>query len=112
LHCVATVILAATLASAGAALANPAWHEIGFTLAILLGALALGRGFAAHRKLAPLLVGGGGLALMGTGLTMPHGLPEIGCTVTGVVLLAIAHRMNAGHHRRHAHGLAGAPRPA
>ncbi len=43
-HCIATVLLAATLASAGAALANPAWHEIGFSLAMLIGVVALGRG--------------------------------------------------------------------
>jgi hypothetical protein len=105
-HCIATVILAATLASAGAALADPAWHEIGFALAMLLGAVALGRGFASHRKLRPLLLGGAGLVLMGVGLAMPHGLGEISCTVAGVLLLALAHRLNAGHHG-HAHGLAG-----
>ncbi len=110
-HCIATVVLAATLASAGAALANPAWHEIGFALAMLLGAVALGRGFAAHRRVRPLLLGGAGLALMGLGLTMPHGAGEIGCTVAGVILLACAHRLNAGHHD-HAHGLAGVHRTA
>ncbi|HEY0316532.1 MAG TPA: MerC domain-containing protein [Sphingomonas sp.] len=110
-HCIATVVLAATLASAGAALADPAWHEIGFAVAMLLGAVALGRGFAVHRKVRPLLFGCGGLALMGIGLTMPHGAREIGCTVAGVLLLALAHRLNAGHHA-HAHGLASARRVA
>jgi hypothetical protein len=94
-HCIATVLLAATLASVGAALANPLWHEAGFTLAILIGAIALGRGYAAHRDVRPLLLGGGGLALMAVGLVRAEGLPEIVCTMTGVVLLAVAHRMNA-----------------
>ena len=94
-HCIATVLLAATLASAGAALANPAWHEIGFSLAMLIGAVALGRGYAAHRDWRPLLLGGAGLALMGVGLIRAEGLPEIASTMTGVVLLAIAHRLNA-----------------
>lgn len=94
-HCIATVLLAAMLASAGAALANPAWHEIGFTIAMLIGAIALGRGYALHRDPRPLAIGVAGLALMGTGLTMPHGLAEIGCTMAGVVLLAGAHRLNA-----------------
>jgi hypothetical protein len=97
-HCIATVLLAATLASAGAALANPAWHEIGFTLAMLIGAVALGRGYAAHRDVRPLLIGGAGLALMGVGLIRAEGLPEIASTMTGVVLLAIAHRLNARRH--------------
>ena len=104
-HCIATVLLAATLASASAALANPAWHEVGFTLAIVIGAVALGRGYASHRDWRPLLLGGVGLALMGVGLIRAEGLPEIGSTMTGVVLLAFAHRLNAkgGSHR---HGLA------
>jgi hypothetical protein len=103
-HCIATVLLAAMLASAGAALANPAWHEIGFALAMLIGAVALGRGYAAHRDWRPLLLGGAGLAMMGVGLIRAEGLPEIASTMGGVVLLAIAHRLNArgglaGDHR-------------
>jgi len=108
-HCIATVALTAVLASAGAALANPAWHEVGFTIAMLIGAVALGRGYAAHRDWRPLLLGGVGLALMGVGLVGAEGLPEIASTMTGVVLLALAHRRNA--HVGHRHGLAGrAPR--
>lgn len=106
-HCIATVLLTAVLASAGAALANPAWHEIGFTIAMLIGAVALGRGYAAHRDRRPLLLGGAGLALMGVGLLGAEGLPEIVATMTGVVLLALAHRRNA--HGGHRHGLAGRP---
>ncbi len=105
-HCVATVLLAAMLASAGAALANPAWHEIGFTVAMLLGAIALGRGFALHRDPRPLAIGAAGLALMGMGLALSHGLGEIGCTMAGVLLLAGAHRLNARPQRlagAHAH---------
>lgn len=111
IHCVATVLLTAVLASAGAALANPAWHEVGFTIAMLIGAVALGRGYAAHRDWWPLLLGGAGLALMGVGLLGAEGLPEIAATMTGVVLLALAHRRNAhvGHRHSHAHGLAGRP---
>ncbi|WP_454886820.1 MerC domain-containing protein [Sphingomonas oryzagri] len=105
IHCVATVLLAATLASAGAALANPAWHEIGFALAIAIGAIALGRGYAAHRDVRPLLIGIAGLALMAIGLIRAEGLPEILSTMAGVALLAVAHRMNARGHLagRHRH---------
>ncbi len=117
-HCVATVLLTAALASAGAALANPAWHEIGFAVAMTIGAVALGRGYAAHRDRRPLLLGGAGLALMGVGLVGAEGLPEIAATMAGVVLLALAHRRNAhiGAHAGHDHrrgraraGLAGTP---
>ncbi|USI71899.1 MerC domain-containing protein [Sphingomonas morindae] len=94
-HCVATVLLAASLASLGAALANPAYHEVGFALAVLFGAIALGRGFRAHRDRRPLLLGGAGLVLMAAGLVVPHGLAELACTMAGVTLLAIAHRLNA-----------------
>ena len=104
IHCVATVLLAATLASAGAALANPAWHEIGFALAIAIGAIALGRGYAAHRDGRPLLIGLAGLLLMGIGLIRAEGLPEIASTMTGVALLAVAHRMNARGHLAGSHG--------
>jgi hypothetical protein len=98
-HCIATVALAATFVSAGAALANPAWHEVGFAIAMLIGAIALGRGYAQHRRRRPLVLGGAGLALMGSGLLLSHGALEIGCTMAGVVLLALAHRINAGGHR-------------
>ncbi|WBO21128.1 MerC domain-containing protein [Sphingomonas abietis] len=94
-HCIATVLLAATLASAGAALANPAWHEIGFSLAMLIGAVALGRGYAMHRDWRPVAIGAAGLSLMGMGLIRAEGLPEILATMAGVVLLAAAHRLNA-----------------
>ncbi len=94
-HCIATVLLTAMLASAGAALANPAWHEIGFTIAMVLGAVALGRGFALHRDPRPLATGVAGLVLMGIGLMLTHGVGEIGCTMAGVLLLAAAHRRNA-----------------
>ena len=66
-HCVATVALAATLATAGTALANPAWHEIGFAAAMAIGAIALGRGFALHRDTRPLAIGITGLGLMAIG---------------------------------------------
>ncbi|MDH7638902.1 MerC domain-containing protein [Sphingomonas oryzagri] len=103
IHCVATVLLAATLASAGAALANPAWHEIGFALAIAIGAIALGRGYAAHRDGRPLLIGIAGLALMAIGLIRAEGLPEILSTMAGVALLAVAHRLNARRHLAGSH---------
>lgn len=77
---------------------------------MLIGAAALGRGYAVHRDAGPLALGVAGLALMGTGLVLPDGGAEIGCTMAGVLLLALAlaHRRNAGHAHR-SRGLAVAP---
>ena len=42
-HCVATVVLLGLLASAGGFLGKPIIHEVGLTIAMILGAIALGR---------------------------------------------------------------------
>ncbi|MGN6621173.1 MAG: MerC domain-containing protein, partial [Sphingomonas sp.] len=47
-HCVASALFLAFMASVGAALLNPLWHEIGLSFAILFGVVALGRGFLSH----------------------------------------------------------------
>lgn len=94
-HCLASAILLGLLASAGAALSNPLIHEVGLALAILLGLIALTRGFRNHRRVLPPLVGATGLALMATALTMPHGTgAETILTLAGVGLLAIGHQLN------------------
>ena len=45
-HCVATAVLLGLLASAGGFLGSPVIHEVGLTLAMLIGSFALGRGFS------------------------------------------------------------------
>ena len=49
-HCVATAILLGLLASAGGLLGNPIIHEVGLTLAMILGAAALGQGIREHER--------------------------------------------------------------
>ena len=94
-HCLASAILLGLLASAGAALSNPLFHEVGLVFAILLGLVALTRGFRSHRRILPPFVGATGLALMGTALTIPHGHgAETMLTLAGVGLLAIGHQLN------------------
>src|SRR5690349_8585768 len=44
-HCVATAILLGLLASAGGLLGQPIIHEVGLTLAMVIGAFALGGGY-------------------------------------------------------------------
>lgn len=93
-HCAASVIFVAMLATAGGALLHPAIHEIGLGLAILLAIVGLGRGFLQHRRRGPMLLGTLGIALMATALSVPHGIFEAGFTMFGVACVAIAHHLN------------------
>jgi hypothetical protein len=92
-HCIATSVLLAVVASAGA-LVHPAIHEVGLMLAILFGALALGRGALTHGYMMPAAVGGFGLGIMAGALTLPHGGVEALWTMVGVAILALGHDLN------------------
>lgn len=93
-HCLATSVLLALLASAGGLLMSPLVHEIGLTLAILMGVFALGRGIAEHGFMMPSAVGGLGLGVMAGALSLPHGGGEVIFTVIGVAILALGHDLN------------------
>lgn len=93
-HCVATTVLLALLASAGGLLGAPIIHEVGLTLAMVMGMLALGRGILEHGYTMPSAVGGLGLGVMAGALTMPHDGTEAVYTIVGVAILALGHRLN------------------
>ena len=93
-HCLATSVILAVLASAGGLLVSPVVHEIGLTLAILLGIVALGRGVVEHGFMMPSAVGGLGLGVMSGALTMPHSGLETVYTIIGVAVLALGHDLN------------------
>ena len=93
-HCAASVFFIAVLATAGGALLHPAIHEAGLGLAILLAAAGLGRGFIAHRRPVPVVLGLMGISLMTVALTVPHGATEAAYTMLGVACVAIAHMLN------------------
>lgn len=93
-HCIATTVILALMASAGGILLHPALHEIGLGLAIGMGALALGRGAMAHGKLLPVAVGSLGLGVMAGALTLPHDGSEALFTILGVGLVAFGHHLN------------------
>lgn len=93
-HCLASAILLALLASAGGLLLAPEVHEIGLSLAILMGIVAQGRGIAEHGFMMPSAVGGAGLGVMAGALTLPHGGFEIVYTIVGVLILALGHDLN------------------
>src|SRR3954465_13886526 len=94
-HCLASAIFVAMLASAGGILLHPAIHEVGLTFAIGLGMIALGRGILEHGFMMPSAVGGLGLGVMAGALSLPHDGREPIFTVVGVLILALGHRLNA-----------------
>lgn len=93
-HCIATAVLLGVLATAGSVLGKPIIHEVGLTLAMIIGAVALGRGVREHGFILPAAVGALGLAVMATALTMREGGLEPLYTVAGVMILALGHRLN------------------
>lgn len=97
-HCAASVILVALLATAGGVLLHPAIHEAGLGFAILLAIIGLGRGFLQHRRPVPMVLGTVGIALMATALSVPHGVTEAAYTIVGVGCVAIAHMLNRRAH--------------
>jgi hypothetical protein len=93
-HCLASAILVAMLASAGGMLLDPIIHEVGLLLAIGLGMVALGRGVVEHGFMMPAAVGGLGLGVMAGALTLPHDGAEVLYTIIGVAILALGHDLN------------------
>jgi hypothetical protein len=93
-HCLATAVLLGLVSAAGGMLGAPIIHEVGLSLAMMLGALALGRGIYAHGFMMPSAVGGLGLGVMAGALTMPHDGGEAVFTVLGVGILALGHQLN------------------
>jgi hypothetical protein len=94
-HCLATSVLLALMSTAGGMLLNPLFHEIGLTLAIVLGVVALGRGVFDHGYMMPPAVGALGLGIMAGALSLPHGFGnETLWTLVGVGLLALGHDLN------------------
>jgi len=93
-HCLATAVLLALVASAGGLLGSPLIHEVGLTLAMILGSFSLARGVVEHGFILPSAVGALGLGVMAGALTMPHNGLEAAFTVGGVMILALGHRLN------------------
>lgn len=93
-HCLATTVFLAAIASAGGVLGAHWIHEVGLVMAMIMGAVALGRGIFEHGYMMPSAVGGLGLGVMGGALTLPHDGSEAIYTMMGVVILALGHRLN------------------
>jgi hypothetical protein len=93
-HCVASAIFVALLATAGGFLLNPMIHEVGLVLAIGLGVVALGRGVFEHGFMMPSAIGGLGLGVMAGSLSLPEGGAGTLYTILGVCILALGHDLN------------------
>jgi len=94
-HCLATSVLVALMASAGGLLLNPMIHEVGLSIAIVFGVFALGRGIWVHGYMMPAVVGSFGLGVMAGAITLPHdGGMETVWTLVGVAMLALGHDLN------------------
>jgi hypothetical protein len=99
-HCVATAILLGVLASAGSLLGKPIIHEVGLSLAMIIGAVALGRGVRDHGFLLPSAVGVIGLGTMAYAMTLHESGFEPAFTIVGVAILALGHRLNLLAHQQ------------
>ena len=93
-HCLASAIFVAMLASAGGLILDPIVHEVGLMLAIGLGVIALGRGVVDHGFMMPSAVGGLGLGVMAGSLMLDHGGYSTIYSILGVSILALGHDLN------------------
>jgi hypothetical protein len=94
IHCLASAIFVAMLASAGGLLLHPAIHEVGLVIAIGLGIVAQGRGVMEHGFMMPSAIGGLGLGVMAGSLGLPEGGAGTVYTIVGVLILALGHDLN------------------
>lgn len=94
-HCAAGLWLVTGFASMGGIFLAPVVHEIGFGLAAVMAAIALGHGVRLHGARLPLAIGLVGMAAMLLAMTVPHGSRfEYLLTLAGVAALSIAHLLN------------------
>ena len=98
-QCLASAVIVTLLASVGGMLLNPLIHEIGLSIAMGLGAVALGQGVLKHGYLIPAAVGSLGLGVMAGAMTLPHeGGQETLYSIVGVMIVALGHDLNRRAH--------------
>jgi hypothetical protein len=100
LHCLLGALLLSGLVVAGGMLSHDV-HVVGLALALPLAAVALWRGVRVHGRLGVLLTGACGILLMAASVFAVHaGDLEMALSVSGVVVLALAHVWNLRAVRR------------
>lgn len=98
-HCLASTIFFASIASVSGVLENHLFHEIGLVVAIGFALVTLVAGVLSHGYMMPFAVGSFGLGMMAGALSRPHDGSEIVATMIGVAIVALGHDLN----RRAAH---------
>lgn len=97
LHCVAGLFLVGMLGVGGGVLLDPDIHRWGLIFALVIGAATIGIGALRHGRFLPLAIGCIGLSLMAGAIAVGHSNAEVALTVSGVLLVAIAHILNMRH---------------
>lgn len=93
-HCLASAVFFASIASVGGALLNPVFHEVGLIVAIGFALVMLVSGVLSHGYMMPFGVGCFGLGVMAGALSQPHDGSEIVATMIGVAIVALGHDLN------------------
>ena len=93
-HCIASAVAIAVLASAGTFLLDPIFHEVGMTIAFVLGVIGLGRGIVTHGFMLPASIGGLGLGVMAGSLYIGHENGGTLYSIIGVLIVALGHDLN------------------
>lgn len=93
-HCIASAVFVAMLASAGGLLLDPIVHEVGMMMALVLGVFGLGTGIRRHGFMLPAAIGSLGLGIMSGALTLEHGGITTVYSVVGVLIVALGHDLN------------------
>jgi hypothetical protein len=92
-HCLAGWLAVTLFTTTGGWLGHGV-HAVGLAVALPLAMVALWRGVALHGRAGVALLGAAGLVLMAASLFTGHDGAELPLSVTGVVLLGLAHWWN------------------
>ncbi|HEY0115473.1 MAG TPA: MerC domain-containing protein [Allosphingosinicella sp.] len=93
-HCIASAVFVAFLAAGGSFLLDPIFHEVGMSIALVLGVVGLGRGILNHGYMMPASVGGLGLGVMAGSLVIGHENGGTLYSIIGVLIVALGHDLN------------------
>ena len=94
IHCVASAVFVTFLAAGGSFLLDPIFHEVGMTIALVLGVFGFGRGIVRHGYMLPSAVGGLGLGVMAGSLMVGHEHGGTLYSILGVLIVALGHDLN------------------
>jgi hypothetical protein len=93
-HCIASAVFIAFLAAGGSFLLDPIFHEVGMSIALVLGVIGFGRGILTHGYMLPSAVGGLGLGVMAGSLFIGHEAGGTLYSILGVMIVALGHDLN------------------